>query len=268
MKLSDIYSVSDEFAPKAYSDEYCERYGAYDNSGILIDSGKEIGTVLFSLDFSLAAVKKAKEIGAELMITHHPAIYGKIGSVRLDDSLGRKLIECIENGISVISMHLNLDVASGGIDESLQTAICRACGKESGTNVKFMHEVAGGGYGRVYDLPKTVFSGEFGSRLKEELKAAHLFVFGENKKISRAASFCGAGASEESIAFALQEGADVIVSSDFKHHLLAAATEAGAAVVVPTHYAAENYGFKKYYQKISRKLPSLTCVYHEDECML
>ena len=39
MKLTKIYEAVDEIAPFSLSREYCEKYGAYDNSGILIDCG-------------------------------------------------------------------------------------------------------------------------------------------------------------------------------------------------------------------------------------
>ena len=60
MKLSEIYAVANEIAPKRWSDEYCKTYGAYDNSGILVDTGDEINGVLFTLDLTSAAIAKAK----------------------------------------------------------------------------------------------------------------------------------------------------------------------------------------------------------------
>ena len=90
------------------------------------------------------------------------------------------------------------------------------------------------------------------------------------REINRAASFCGSGVDEGAIGFALNNAggkADVIVSSDFKHHLITLALEEGLAVVILTHYASENYGFKKYYEKISRQI-KLPCVYHTDEELL
>ena len=62
MKLSEIYKIADGIAPKRLSDEYCRLYGAYDNSGVLVDTGDEIKGILFALDLSNAAIAKAKEI--------------------------------------------------------------------------------------------------------------------------------------------------------------------------------------------------------------
>jgi putative NIF3 family GTP cyclohydrolase 1 type 2 len=128
MKLIEIYEIAKKEAPKSLSDEYCEKYGAYDNSGIIVNTGEEIDKILFSLDMTNEAVEKAVKIGAKLIITHHPAIYGKISELSVDDTLGEKLIKCIKNGISVISMHLNLDCAKDGIDENLMLAVKKASG--------------------------------------------------------------------------------------------------------------------------------------------
>ena len=104
MKLSEIYALANSVAPKSLSDEACRTYSFYDNSGILIDAGEDIKGVVFSLDLSFAAIEKAKETGANLIITHHPAIYGKIGDIRYDDEYltGAKITACLKNSISVI----------------------------------------------------------------------------------------------------------------------------------------------------------------------
>ena len=74
MKSVDIAAVLESFSPVSVSDEYCARYGAYDNSGILVDSGDDATGVLFSLDFSSAAIAAAQKAGANVIVTHHPAI--------------------------------------------------------------------------------------------------------------------------------------------------------------------------------------------------
>jgi len=269
VKLSEIYKILDEVAPKALSDEYCAKCGAYDNSGILVDVGTEIHSVLFTLDLTNAVIAHAKAIGANLIVTHHPMIFGKISNVRIDDNglLGGKLVQCIREGISVVSMHLNLDCAEGGIDESLMNGLRAAAGAKAPCEATLFHPLSQGGYGRVYDLP-SVTLGDFVEGIKKEFSTDRVTVYGNmERKLTRAASFCGAGADDGSLSFAARERADVVVSSDFKHHLLTFAVEKGMSVVVLTHYASENYGFQKYYQKISQRI-DLPCAYHTDENML
>lgn len=267
MKLSEIYKLADGLSSKSLSDEYCARYGAYDNSGILVDTGKDVTKILFALDLSLSAIKRAEEIGAELIFTHHPAIYGKIDCISESELLGKKLIQCIEKGISVLSMHLNLDCADGGIDESLMQGIALASGTVlNGNEVKIMHPLFQGGYGRAYPIKERTAS-ELLDGIKREFSMPKAICYGGEKTVKKVASFCGAGADEESLRFAKENGADVIISADFKHHLIAQALDDGLAVVVLTHYGSENYGFKKYYEKISREI-KVSCEYHEESALI
>lgn len=265
MKLSDFYDKLNEVAPKNLSDLYCEKFGAYDNSGVLIDTGKEVKKALFSLDFSLSAIKKAKEEGVDVIVTHHPAIYGSISDIRFDTPLGKKLCICLQSGISVLSMHLNLDCVQGGIDESFEEAIC---GEEGGKNLVFMHKIdEKNGYGRCYALPQKTTLLALKEGLQKKLNAKNISVFGEDKPVYKVASFCGAGTDEGALSFAKKEGADVIISADFKHHIIVGALESGLCVLALTHYASEWYGFQKFYKKMSRAV-EIPCILHGDDQLL
>ena len=271
MKLSEIYKIADEIAPKGLSDEMCQKYGWYDNSGILVNADEETESIVFSLDLSMGAVDEAIERRAKLIITHHPAIYGKISRIDYEDSalLGTKLIKCIKNGISVIAMHLNLDAAEGGIDESLMQGILLSAGEKAGAGTQPIAKqilLTGGAYGRVYDL-SGVTLGELAKGMEKTFATERLTVYGDKeKKVKRVASFCGSGADEGSIAFAVKNGADVMISSDYKHHVLSLAIEAGLSVITLTHYASEEYGFKKYYEKIRQRV-EIPCYFHAEDLL-
>ncbi len=268
MKLSEIYAIANKLAPISISEEMCARYGWYDNSGILVDVNEEVTGVVFSLDLSLGAIEKALSTKANLIITHHPAIYGKISSIDYHDEglLGKKLITCIRNGISVMAMHLNLDGADGGIDEALMEGVALSAGCAPKLFAKQL-TMTEGAYGRAYEIEK-ISLGALASKLKETFSTARVEVYGEKtKEVARIASFCGSGADEKSIAFSVEAGAEVMISADFKHHVLSLALERGLSVITLTHYAAESYGFKKYFEKISR-LAAVPCVYHEDSHLL
>ena len=72
MKSTEFYALAEQFAPKSLSDEFCRRYGAYDNSGLLLDSGEDAEKILFSLDLSLAAIERAKREGCLLYTSPSP----------------------------------------------------------------------------------------------------------------------------------------------------------------------------------------------------
>lgn len=261
MKSVDIAAALESFSPVSVSDEYCARYDAYDNSGILIDSGDDAAGVLFSLDFSLAAIAAAKKAGANVIVTHHPAIYGKVGNILACDPLGARLQRAIKGGISVISMHLNFDCAKDGIDEWLM----RAVGGKEGIICQPLSK-AGFGYGRVYEVEPSS-AAALAERIKGALSTERVWCYGGEKPVRKVASFCGAGADEETLALAKKHGADCIVSADCKHHIVAAAQEAGLAVVQTTHYASENYGFEKIYERLQGQL-GVKSEYFTDQSLL
>lgn len=271
MTVKGFYAALEAVAPKALSDEYCRLYGAYDNSGILVDCGGDVNAAVFTLDLTDGAIATAKKAGANLIVTHHPVIYGKIADVRLDTPLGGRLIACIQAGISVISMHLNLDCAVGGIDDCLADGIFGAArnavgGSGERINEKRYHPLSSGGYGSVFSLAKLSAS-DLKKELEKEFSAQVRLVGKPDKTVAKAASFCGAGVDDSSVAFAISQGVDAIVSSDWKHHLVLTCHQAGVAVFEMSHYAAEEYGFEKYYEKMCKSV-SLPCILHRESELL
>jgi dinuclear metal center YbgI/SA1388 family protein len=262
MKVEEVFNLLErEVAPVSLSDEFCAKYKLYDNSGIIVNCGGEVKGALFSLDLSEKAVKKAVKLGYNLIVTHHPAIYGGISRLDLTrDPLAKALAMCMGNGISVISMHLNFDAAPEGIDYFLSRGL-------GGEKAEIAAPVSGGGYGRVYPVAPSI-SGEYFEKIKKEFKTERALLYGDTlKKISKVASFCGAGCDDYNMNFAVTNGADAFVSADMKHHEILALTQQGLAVIVLTHYASENYGFEKIYLKIKDVL-KVESSYFTDETLL
>ena len=257
MQLKELYGIADGLAPFALSREYCQKFGHHDNSGILVDCGEELTGVLFSLDLSASAVEAAKKNGANCIFTHHPAIFYPIPA--LTEEVGAQVLACAKAGISVISAHLNLDSAAGGIDESLMQGLG---GQEP---IAVMDALTGGAYGRVYEVEKASLP-EFIGRAKKTFRTERVVSYG-NSPVWRVASFCGAGFGDSSLRFALANGADTIVSSDAQHHLIAGAIEKGLNVVLLTHYATENYGFHRFYLKC-KELVKISCDFFTDERLI
>lgn len=252
MKLNEIMQRLEEVAPVALSDEFCKTYEMYDNSGVIINCGTEIVGALFSLELSMPVAEEAKKLGYNLIITHHPAIYGGISRFDLtSDPQAKALAECLKSGVSVISMHLNFDAAPQGIDHYLM------CGL-GGENAKISAPVQGGGYGRVYSVKEQPFK-DYVNSVGKTFNSQRVLSYGnDTATVKKVASFGGAGCDGHNISFAKANGANVFVSSDMKHHEITALLDAGVNVIVLTHYSAENYGFNKIYLKIKDglKVPS------------
>ena len=258
MTVNDVFALLEEVGAVKLSDDFCAKYRAYDNSGIIINCGGEVAGALFALDLNSAAVSEAERLGFNLIVTHHPAIYG--GVTRFDltqDPQAKALAECMKKGISVISMHLNFDIAPEGIDYCLMRGL-------GGRKAKCAAAVEGGAYGRVFEIAPVICR-DYLKKIAQEFNSGRAVFYGdESRKITRVASFCGAGCDEHNIAFAKSRGAELFVSADMKHHEICALTQSGISVLVMTHYASENYGFNKIYLNIKDRLKARSA-YFTDE---
>lgn len=248
MNIRQLYEAIDRIAPFELSRLYCSQSGMHDNSGLLLACPKPVTGVLFSLDLSGEAIAAAEKKGYNCIVTHHPAIFSPLYS--LTEESGGDVLSCAAKGIGIISAHLNLDVAEEGIDEQLMSALggTRASAYFDTVAEPKRLQKNGNYYGRVFTRPKAELV-TFAEDVKETLGAGQVLVYGLGP-VQRVASFCGAGLSEDTLRFAKREGADTVVSSDPKHHLILLAAEMGLNLVLPSHYAAEYYGFSRFAEKV------------------
>lgn len=242
MEAFEILSAMEELAPLKFSDEFVKTYGGYDNSGVILPLPEEVGGVAFCLDLTRKAVMRAVKNGANVIITHHPAIYNPVKKLDADSAL----YLAAKNGIGVISYHLNLDCAERGIDYCL----AEAAGAKN-RQILMPLKTLSTGYGSLFDVGKTTVSA-LAERLKTTLRTDKICVYDTGKFVKKVASFCGAGFDAEGLA--LIGDADVVVSADIPHHMILAATESGVSVINLPHYASEFYGFKKFAETLIKKL--------------
>ncbi len=240
LKFNEFFNVLEDLAPLRLS-ELSIKDGGYDNSGVIAKSSDEVNRVLFSLDLSSVSVEKAIELNCDTIVTHHPAIYYPIKRLEFDGE-NSALIKAIKNGISVISMHLNLDVADGGIDESLALGL----GGEVLSVLEFVDKQHGYGRECVIDLELHAFA----EKIKRVLETDKVLVYGQGK-CYKMASFCGGGSSHAlNVITEKTTDADLIITSDLAHHEIKEIVESGKKLIIIPHYASEQYGFKKFYEKV------------------
>ncbi len=104
MKCYDIIEKLESLSPTAFAEEW-------DNVGLLAGRrDKEVKTVYIALDATDDVIREAVRLGADLLLTHHPLIFRKLGRVNTDDFIGRRVCELIRNDISYYAMHTNFDV--------------------------------------------------------------------------------------------------------------------------------------------------------------
>lgn len=197
----------------------------FDNVGLLVGDGEgKVNKALIALDCTMDIVQEAVKENCELIITHHPVIFSPLKNV----IKGSIVYELIRNGISVISMHTNLDVGEGGVNSSL----CSVIGLE---NVNF-HTACDG-----YVLQKGEISecsaDSFAERLKLKLNTVVKYVDG-GKNIRNVLVCSGSGG--DFIADAISGGFDALVTADIKHHQFLEAKDNGISLFECGHFNTED----------------------------
>jgi dinuclear metal center YbgI/SA1388 family protein len=112
-RVSDIVGIINKFAPFGRAEEW-------DNVGLQVgDPAAPAGKIMVALDPGKDALAAAAAAGCRLLLTHHPFIFKSLNRVSHSDPLGELLIFAIKNDLAVISLHTNLDVARGGVNDLL-----------------------------------------------------------------------------------------------------------------------------------------------------
>lgn len=90
---------------------------SYDNSGLIVGTGnEEVNNVLVSLDCTEDIVEEAKRKNCELIIAHHPIVFGGLKKLNGKNYVERTVIKAIQYGIAIYAIHTNLDNYIGGVN--------------------------------------------------------------------------------------------------------------------------------------------------------
>lgn len=197
----------------------------WDKDGIQVNCHNDIKKVLIALDCTSDAVKKAVEIGADCIVTHHPLIFNSIQKFDIQEPTVKRVYSAVVNSISVLSYHTCLDITEGGVNDSL----CNALGiKDTFAFLPFAR------FGTVNPID---FS-QFTENCEKALGSKAQNVINSGKKVNKVAVLSGMGRSY--VADAYKTGADTYVTGELTHDSLLDAAEYGMNVLCLTHFATEN----------------------------
>ena len=217
MKIAKIIEELEKLAPPELAEEW-------DRIGLMTGSAQaECTGVVVSLDMCAEALDSAIESGAKLIVTHHPFIWNSLSRIDLDEPKGALIARLIKEGISVYSMHTNLDKSPRGIN----TELARLFG---GENVELY------GLGARFDTGGLTLE-ELAKRVRSALGDDTVLAVGDPKRtVRKAYVVSGAGGSDLDLA---KECADVFITGELKHHQYLEAREAGLCLIQFSHYFSE-----------------------------
>lgn len=78
-----------------------------------------IEKALLSLDCTEAVVDEALERGCQLIIAHHPIVFGGLKKITGSNYVERTIIKAIRNNIAIYAAHTNLDNVRQGVNQKI-----------------------------------------------------------------------------------------------------------------------------------------------------
>lgn len=211
------------------------------------DPTDEVSTVAFALDCTQEVADKAVELGAQMLVVHHPLLLRGVTSVAADTPKGKVIHTLIRNGVALLAAHTNADKARPGVNDKLAELVGIKPGRPIVPVEPYDNLDEALGLGRVGELEEPVTLREFTQRVADALPETEWGVRAAGdpeRMVKRVAVSSGSGDSFLDQAAAL--GVDVYVTSDLRHHpvdehLRAAhlAEPEGPAVVDTAHWASE-----------------------------
>ena len=250
--VREIYQYLDGLAPFSLQMDF-------DNAGFLVGRGdRQVKKLLVALDITQEVAEEAVELGAELIVSHHPVIFHPAKSVTDGDPDGRILLTLIEGGVAAICAHTNLDAAAGGVNDCLARAL-------ELTQVEQLHQdglLPDGspyGIGRVGQARRPGLpAGEYAAFVKEKLGAASVRWADAGRPVSRVA--VGGGSCGSMLEDALAAGCDTFVTADVKYDVFLRARALGLNLLDAGHYATEAVVCPALVRFLSEQFPSLEVV--------
>ena len=245
--VRDVLSCLAAFAPT-------ETKMDFDNVGLLVGrQDAAVSKVLLALDVTRAVVAEAAELGAELIVSHHPVFFQRKDMTDADPA-GARILDLAEAKIAAICMHTNLDAAEGGVNDALAAAL----GLE---DVELLGTDGVDPEGKPYGIGRIGRIGPMElARLlplvRKALKAPGIRFWDAGRPAERIAVVGGAGGSD--LAAAAARGCDTLVTGEVKYHEWLDGRELGLNIVEAGHFCTENPVLGPVAELLGRHFPTLT----------
>jgi len=249
-KVCDILSYIDSLAPNSMKMDW-------DNTGLLCGHSEScVQRILVALDPFEQVCREAVEKKADLLVTHHPLIFGQgLTAVNDGNETGRALLMLAENKIAAINAHTNLDCAAGGVNDVLADVL----GLKDVAAIAFS--------GKDFGLLRHGYVSEqslenFLAHVKSSLSCDGLRYVDGKKPVRHVA--VGGGSCGDCIIDAFQAGCDTFVTSDIKYNQFHSACALGMNLIDAGHFHTEAPVIHVLAQKLQLAFPNVEVMVSEN----
>ena len=182
----------------------------HDRVGLM--TGKKpdkVQKIFLSLDLDWEVLPQVKEFKPDVIITHHPFIYGTRARVLKYDESKRLLVEEIDRlGIPVYSFHTNFDTGKGGMNDALSKAL----------GLISVYAPMKDPMMRIGELETSISAEEFAKKAKTIFNVDYALLINSGSKNVKKVGIVGGGGSR-GWRLAKEEGCDIYISGDAPHYV-------------------------------------------------
>lgn len=247
MRCEQIIEALEQLSPRTFAE-------SWDNVGLLAGRrDKETTKVYVALDATEEVIDEAIAFGAGLLLTHHPLIFTPMKKINTDDFIGRRVVKLLSHDISCYAMHTNFDVM--GMADAAADEI--GLKKRQVLSITYEDEIAKEGLGRIGKLPEIMTLDECAAFVKKAFSLESVRVYGDGQSHVEIAAI-SPGSGKTMIPYAIEEGAQVLITGDIDHHDGIDALARGLSIIDAGHYGLEKIFLPYMKEFFRRELPELT----------
>lgn len=192
--------------------KFPKRYAKKEGDFVGLMTGKlpeEIHNIVLCLDFDWQVLPFIEEKKPDIIITHHPFIYGSKSKVFKLDKSKEALCQKVDDlGIPVYSYHTNFDRGKDGMNDALAEAL------ELGN----VYSPVGESMMRIGYLKEEMPIRQFANYAKTKLGMDYGLLLANGRPMIKKVGIIGGGGSKY-WPIAKEEGCDIYISGDAPHHI-------------------------------------------------
>lgn len=256
MNINKVVDALEQYAPLPLQE-------GYDNAGLQVGLTEtvEVSGALLCLDVTEQVVDEAIEKGCNLIVSHHPLIFRKLARIADENYVQRTVRKAIKHDIAIVSMHTNMDAATGGVNFKIAEKL----------GLKHLQFFAGekevdgvkGGEGVMGEVSEAAgwAADDLVLLLREKFGAECVQCNQLLRRPIRRVALCG-GAGSFLLDAAVAAGADAFITGEMHYHEFFG-HEQEIQICVIGHYQSEQFTSEIFKSIIEEKCPGVKCFISE-----
>lgn len=249
VKIKEVIDALEHFAPLPLQE-------SFDNAGLQVGlTEADISGALLCLDVTERVVDEAVATRCNLIVSHHPLIFHPLKKITGENEVQRAVAKAIVNGITILSLHTNMDNAQGGVNYKIADKM-QLSDVDFFTPTREVEDVLGGS-GVIGTLSEPMAADEFVLMLKKvfcvECAQCNELL---RRKIRRVAICGGAGAF--ALDDAIRAGADAFVTGEMRYHEFFGHNQE-IQIAAIGHYQSEQYTTEIFKTIIEERCHGVKC---------